>query len=89
MDYSCQHNNSNRSELLKRIQEYEFAAVELNLYLDNNPNNQKAIYDYNCICENLLRLKKIYEQKFGPLTNFGYGKSNCPWQWVEEPWPWE
>ena len=41
MDYSCHHSNSNRSELLKRIQEYEFAAVELNLYLDNNPNNQK------------------------------------------------
>ncbi|BDR77752.1 spore coat protein CotJB [Clostridium tetani] len=89
MECSCHHNNSNRLELLKTIQEYEFAAVELNLYLDNNPNNQKAICDYNCVCESLMRLKNLYEEKFGPLTNFGYAKSDCPWQWVEEPWPWE
>lgn len=89
MEYSCNHSNYNRSELLKKIQEYEFAAVELNLYLDNNPNDKKALYNYNCVCEALRKLKSLYEEKFGPLMNFGFGKSDCPWQWVNEPWPWE
>lgn len=81
--------SSNRKELLKKIQELEFAAVELNLFLDNHPHNQQALADYNMITENLINMKNMYEAKYGPLTNFGYCPSQYPWKWVEEPWPWE
>ncbi|MGO0807265.1 spore coat protein CotJB [Clostridioides difficile] len=29
------------------------------------------------------------ENKYGPLTNFGYAPSRCPWQWADQPWPWD
>ena len=36
----------NRRELLERISEYQFACIELNLYLDNNPRDKKALDSY-------------------------------------------
>ena len=80
---------SNRRELLKKIQELEFAAVELNLYLDNHPECQRALADYNRFTEKLINLKNAYEARYGPLTHFGNTPSQYPWQWVDEPWPWE
>lgn len=80
---------SNRYKMLRKIQELEFAAVDLNLYLDNHPHNQQALADYNCITQNLMDMKKQYEMAYGPLTNFGYSQSKAPWGWVSEPWPWE
>lgn len=75
--------------LLKKIRELEFAAVDLNLFLDNHPNNKQALSDYNKITEDLNKLKRIYEVNNGPLSNYGYAPSQYPWQWVNEPWPWE
>jgi len=79
----------NRKEMMRKIQELEFATIDLNLYLDNHPNNQKALMDYNMLTRDLMNLKRMYEMKYGPLTNFGYCPSQYPWQWVNEPWPWE
>ncbi len=77
--------------MLMRIQEIEFVAVELNLYLDTHPCDRDAINDYNCAVERLGKLKEEYEEEFGPLMNFGYGgySDKNEWQWVEGPWPWE
>lgn len=75
---------------LLKIQEIEFVAVELNLYLDTHPCDEDAINDYNCAVENLKQLKKEYEAQYGPLFNYGWGGfSPNPWQWVQGPWPWE
>ena len=79
----------NREELIRAIQEYEFAAIELNLYLDNFPRCKDALEDYNYITRELNKLKGEYEKFFGPLKNFGEDMSDFPWQWVDEPWPWE
>lgn len=81
--------NINIKDLLRKIQELEFAAVDLNLYLDNHPDNKQAVMDYNNITQELMKCKKIYEAECGPLTNFGYCPSQYPWRWVNEPWPWE
>ena len=78
-----------KSDLILKIQELTFACVDLNLYLDNHPDDACAINMYNSFSKQLNEAMRSYECKYGPLTNFGYGKSNCPWQWVEEPWPWE
>lgn len=78
-----------RVEMLRKIQQLEFAVVELNLYLDNHPTNAKAIEDFNKFTEELMKLKKEYETKFRMLTNFGYSKADPCWSWVDEPWPWE
>jgi len=78
-----------RKELLLKIQELEFAVVDLNLFLDTHPGSEQALADYNKYTQELINLKDVYEMKYGPLTNFGYSPSQCPWQWVDEPWPWE
>jgi spore coat protein JB len=76
--------------MLKKIQEMEFVAVELNLYLDTHPCDEDAINDYNCAVEVLKQMRKDYEGEFGPLFHFGWGGfSGRPWQWAEGPWPWE
>lgn len=76
-------------DLMKRIKELEFTAVDLNLYLDNHPMCQQALSDYNMVTEELSRLKRMYEMNFGPMTNYGTSPSQYPWRWVDEPWPWE
>lgn len=81
--------NVSMEELLIRIQELEFAAVDLNLFLDNHPANKQALSDYNKFTEQLMGLKKVYEAKYGPLCNYGSAPSQYPWKWVEDPWPWE
>lgn len=76
-------------ELLDKIRELEFAAVDLNLYLDNHPMNQQALMDYNTVTKELMELKRMYEADSGPLIHFGCAPSQYPWRWVSEPWPWE
>ena len=78
-----------RLAMLRKLQEMEFVAVELNLYLDTHPCDADALNDYNCAVEAICKLKKEYEEEYGPLMNFGFSSSEAPWQWVEGPWPWE
>lgn len=80
----------NRVAMLTQIQALEFVAVELTLFLDTHPTEQRAIQDYNVVTQNLTALKKQYEAVYGPLTV--YGTSPNPtnvWRWIEEPWPWD
>ena len=48
-----------RKDLLKKIQEIEFAALDLNLYLDNHPDNMEALMEYNKNATQLAQLKKM------------------------------
>lgn len=76
----------NESDLLKQIQEYEFAITDLSLYLDTHPNDEKALFLYRRYCIEAKDLKDKYQKMYGPLT------INCPcnkWKWRDEPWPWE
>ncbi|MDB8794139.1 spore coat protein CotJB [Romboutsia sp. 1001216sp1] len=36
-----------RRDLLDKVLEYSFACIELNLYLDNNPEDKNALNSYN------------------------------------------
>ncbi|RDY22668.1 spore coat protein CotJB [Romboutsia maritimum] len=81
--------SSSRSELLRAVQETGFACLDLNLYLDNHPEDKKAVNTYNSLYSQFAKARCNYESKYGPLTNFGYSPSSYPWQWVCEPWPWD
>ncbi len=78
-----------RRRLLLKIMEAEFTAIDLNLYLDAQPQDQTALGMYNEVVGRLMYLKEKYDEKYGPLANFGYSLSEYPAGWVEEPWPWE
>ena len=78
-----------RRALLDQIRAIEFMAVELNLYLNSHPSDQRALRDYNAYTQQLMMLKNEYQRRYGVLTNFGNGQSRYPWSWINDPWPWE
>lgn len=79
----------NSLELENYIQKIQFYAIELNLYLDNFPNNKEASEDYDEVSQRLGKLINEYEYKYGPLTNFGSAYCENPRKWTDQPWPWE
>lgn len=75
-----------RAEMMKKIREYNFAVIELGLYLDTHPDDTKAICLYREYAKMLKDLQDKYQKVYGPLTIF----FPCnKWRWLEEPWPWE
>ena len=77
-----------KQRLMEEIKDYDFTVVELALYLDTHPTDQKALDIYSAVSEKLESLKEKYEHNYGPLTICGV-KSGERWTWVDGPWPWE
>lgn len=77
-----------RESMMKEIMSIDFTIVELNLYLNTHPFDQRALYLYNCAVQRSQMLRKQYEARYGPLTASS-SFSKYPWQWVKSPWPWE
>ena len=73
-----------REKLLYNIQTICFAAHDLNLYLDLNPNDQSMITLFNDYLKKEEELIKEYESKYGPMT-----VNNNINEWVNNKWPWE
>ena len=80
---------SEKKELLLKIMKNDFILVDLQLYLDNHPNCLAALEEFNQLSRISLELKEQYHRMYGPLMNYGYMDSEIPWQWIDEPWPWE
>ena len=78
-----------KQAMLYEIQQVSFSLVDLNLYLDNHPNCQQAIDDYNQLFQVYWEMKSNYEMQYGPLANFGHCPATYPWSWINDPWPWE
>ena len=79
-----------QSSMLRRIQEVQFAALELGLYLDTHPNDSAALVDFETVNEKLRKIVREYERQCGPLFAVGQTiRSQETWLWAEGPWPWE
>jgi spore coat protein JB len=79
-----------RQSALLRIMELEFAAIDLNLFLDTHPNDKCALTDFARVSQELMRAKSEFEVRYGPLMNYGFGLNQAnTWRWIESPWPWE
>ncbi|OEF99748.1 hypothetical protein BHF71_07610 [Vulcanibacillus modesticaldus] len=74
--------------LLYKLQDLEFAALELKLYLDTHPNDKKAQQDFTNLTYQIMQLMPEVERYYGPLTQYGFSKEN-PARWIKDPWPWE
>ena len=77
-----------QAEILTKINALEFSAHDLNLYLDNFPNDNQMINYSNELNEELKTLKTQYEKNYGPLLVNNINEKNT-WQWNKKPWPWE
>ena len=81
---------SNEQErLFLELSRNHFAAHELNLYLDLNPDDVSMIRLFNDYREKCDQLTKEYERKYGPLTVKSDVLNQDPFMWEKSPWPWE
>ena len=74
--------------MLGYLQKIEFSMIDVILYLDAYPTNQKALAFYDQHRKILAALKEEYKREYGPLTIYDNVDSN-EWKWVKGPWPWE
>lgn len=75
--------------LLNKVREYEFALVDLNLYLDTHPEDTEKIKAYNQYLVMEKQAKNDFETKYGPLSLDSETLNSFPWAWEMYPWPWE
>ncbi len=78
----------NRDEMLQRLSALDFYIIDLHLYLNTHPADRDAIQKYNTVVREAKGLREQYEQQFGMLSS-QFSTSKVPWQWIEEPWPWQ
>ncbi len=76
-----------REILIKKISTYQFAALDLQIFLDTHPNDTKTLEKMKEYRNAAKPLIKEYEEKFGPLTKNMTNTNN--WRWIKSPWPWE
>jgi spore coat protein JB len=76
-----------RDELLKQITALDFYSIDLHLYLNTHPDDRDALNKYNAVVTQANALRKEYEDMYGMLL--AGQPSKYPWQWIENPWPWQ
>lgn len=81
--------DAERRQLLDRLAALEFTAIDLQLYLDTHPDDQRALADFNATVQEMAGVRELYESKYAPLLSYGLSASPQSWRWVEEPWPWQ
>lgn len=78
-----------REKMLHEIMAVDFAIVDLNLYLDTHPNDEKAIALCNNCVKKSMELKDCFQEMYGPLSVMNYINCDENWRWIENPWPWD
>ena len=78
-----------QAELLTYIDALTFATHDLNLYLDNYPNDQQMIQKFNEYRMQANKAIEQYENAYGPIFVNSNANSVTPWAWDNRPWPWE
>lgn len=78
---------NSREELLNHIASYDFAIVELHLFLDTHPNNNAVASKIDEYISKSNSLKREFERKYGPLNAMDKGANS--WAWISNPWPWD
>ena len=79
----------NRRAVTDRIHAYDFAMVELNLYLDTHPQDEQALCLFHMYRDKREKLVATYEAQFGPYVATVNDVQGDRFTWVNDPWPWE
>lgn len=81
--------NNEQERLFLELSRMHFAAHEINLYLDLNPNDVSMIRLFNDYRQKTNELTREYESKYGPLNIMSDSLDKTPFMWEKSPWPWE
>lgn len=78
-----------QQQMLMALDAISFATVDLNLYLDNFPEDRDMIALFNQYRVEADKLRSEYERRFGPILVDSEASNAYPWAWDKNPWPWE
>lgn len=78
-----------KAKLLRKIQQLNFAMIELGLFLNNQPTCEEALALYDKVKCMHDDAKAQFEELYGPLTLEGVNTKKDGWSWMKGPWPWE
>ena len=89
-DCECEKPDNCAEDLKRRLSELQFAAIDLNLFLDTHPYDEEALKMFKQVTKTMESLKYDYIKKYGPLMA-GDSSEEAPFQWASEKfkWPWE
>ena len=79
---------SDKENMMQTVRETGFALLDISLFLDTHPNDEKAMDYYTKYQQMNKEARREYEKNFGPLTLSSVDTCNG-WTWTQEPWPWE
>ena len=82
------HDTCFRQSLMRDVMAHDFAALDLQLFLDTHPCDKMAMQEYAKQTAKAKELTEEYEERFGPITAANADKE-VPWQWIKSPWTWE
>ena len=74
---------------LRELQELEFVAIDLNLYLDTHPDDDGAIKKLKEHYEKIRTLRETYESEVTMLFSHHIKDKKDLDRWINDPWPWE
>ncbi len=80
---------SDREKLLMTVQAYEFALVEVGLFLNTHPTDRTALAYFKQYRELKHKAVSEYTRMYGPITMDHMENDLSTWKWIENPWPWE
>ena len=79
---------TDRSAMLRKLQQAEFSAYDSALFLDTHNTDQEALTYYSKMNQSAKELEDDFTAKYGPL-HIGETRSQKMWEWSKGPWPWE
>lgn len=77
-----------KMEMKKQIAAVHMMLEDLQLYLNTHPTDRNALAKRNNYVKQLKMLKDEYNKCFDMISQDD-SFSPYPWQWINEPWPWE
>lgn len=77
-----------REQLMRKIQQLDFALVDAGLYLNGHTGDQAALNFFKQHQKEYQQAVQEYTSKYGPIS-FKTGMYNDRWTWMDGPWPWE
>lgn len=80
--------NTDCKSLWMKIHKYEFALIELMLYLDTHLDDRCALAEYEKIQQIYNESVDSYSHMYGPIT-FNRVYSEDFFTWAATPMPWE
>ena len=77
-----------RSELLQKLQQYDFMLYDLQLYLNSHPSCPEGRAKYCKYRELRDEAAREYANACGPFRA-EQADTDSVWNWIDNPWPWE